>query len=305
MKENQDAIERTQELQERLDKLEATPSIVEGREAERKAMIEKRHKAAAEAERIHEDTHKKMTECKEELAEAEAIMGKAKSELEQAEANVRALQAKKFGISNDNTRRANQQREILYSTYDPKIDSEIAFWNDKLAEFRGMKADYQTRAGARNLISWSKELLTYTNRESILKAVLYCQRAIEVLENMKLVPETNQKLIEELRKNVPDPLQYEEVHGERTIEADAADVNALAGLPSDSQLNWEMQKLMEKAEKVKRHSAKPKKARKATTTKAPKATTQKPKAGKRPPLERNDATMNFLHRYWGTPERYR
>jgi len=190
----------------------------------------------------------------------------------------------------------------MLSSYDPKLDSEIAFWNDKLAEFRGMKADYQTRGAGRNLINLTKQMVSYTNRNAILRAVRYSQETIRVLDNMKLVPEINQNLIDELRKNIPDPWQYDEVQGERKIEADAADVNTHNTFASDSQLDWEIKKLDEMVERVRRHNTKPKTRNK--TAKALKAQAQRPKAGRRPPLEKNDASMTFLKKYWGQPERY-
>ena len=247
-----DQIEETQNLRERLSKLENSPSIRELREAEEAATLERRREAARKIQRIHRETDEAAERVKTELAEAEAVMKVAQARHDEAVAAVRALAARRFALSNEHSRRLNREIEVLHTSYDSILDSEISFWNEKLADFRRMEPDWQTRRGGRNLINWKQKLLTFTNRPAIMRAIDYCRKTIELLEDMKLAPEVDQELLTRLRKSIPDVGEYEEVIGERKIEADAADTNAFSGVKSDSQLDWEIRKLDEKAERLKR-----------------------------------------------------
>ena len=115
--------------------------------------------------------------------------------------------------------------EIIFTSYNEKIDEALMFFKDKLDELRKPgKIDKRTRGGETNLITMKKEFKTETNVDAIRKAITYCQAVIRELEEMRLNPELDLLRIETFKKDIPSIDIYQETIGERTLRG-AEDVN--------------------------------------------------------------------------------
>lgn len=134
---------------------------------------------------------------------------------------VAELQRQKLRVENE----IRKNDEILFNSYNEKIDEALMFFKDKLDELRKPgKIDKRTRGGETNLITMKKEFKTETNVDAIRKAMTYCQSVIRELEEMRLNPELDLLRIETLKKNIPSIDIYQETIGERTLRG-AEDVN--------------------------------------------------------------------------------
>ena len=134
---------------------------------------------------------------------------------------VAELQRQKLRVENE----IRKNDEVLFNSYNEKIDEALMFFKDKLEELRKPgKIDKRTRGGETNLITMKKEFKTETNVDAIRKAMTYCQAVIRELEEMRLNPELDLLRIETLKKNIPSIDIYQETIGERTLRG-AEDVN--------------------------------------------------------------------------------
>jgi hypothetical protein len=134
---------------------------------------------------------------------------------------VAELQRQKLRVENE----IRKNDEVLFNSYNEKIDEALMFFKDKLDELRKPgKIDKRTRGGETNLITMKKEFKTETNVDAIRKAMTYCQAVIRELEEMRLNPELDLLRIETLKKNIPSIDIYQETIGERKLRG-AEDVN--------------------------------------------------------------------------------
>jgi folate-binding Fe-S cluster repair protein YgfZ len=134
---------------------------------------------------------------------------------------VAELKRQKLRVENE----IRKNDEILFNSYNEKIDEALMFFKDKLDELRKPgKIDKRTRGGETNLITMKKEFQTETNVDAIRKAMTYCQAVIRELEEMRLNPGLDLLRIETLKKNIPSIDIYQETIGERTRRG-AEDVN--------------------------------------------------------------------------------
>jgi hypothetical protein len=160
----------------------------------------------------------KVDEIKKTLGALEEERKGLQNELSKA---VAELQRQKLRVENE----IRKNDEILFNSYNEKIDEALVFFKDKLDELRKPgKIDNRTRGGETNLITMKKEFKTETNVDAIRKAMTYCQAVIRELEEMRLNPELDLLRIETLKKNIPSIDIYQETIGGRTPRG-AEDVN--------------------------------------------------------------------------------
>jgi hypothetical protein len=160
----------------------------------------------------------KVDEIKKTLGALDDERKGLQNELSKAAAE---LQRQKLRVENE----IRKNDEVLFNSYNEKIDEALMFFKDKLDELRKPgKIDKRTRGGETNLITMKKEFKTETNVDAIRKAMTYCQAVIRELEEMRLNPELDLLRIETLKKNIPSIDIYQETIGERTLRG-AEDVN--------------------------------------------------------------------------------
>jgi hypothetical protein len=245
--------EKTEKMLERLTKLESLPSTKQALESEKAEILAKRKAAAAAIEAIEGDTGD-LIRLERDL---EVMAGHLKVMDERREGLQKALNEKKVALlqaKQDREGTVNQNQEILLSTYPEEIDQAIEFFRDKLADLRkpGRITNVKTGA-AMNLISWKKSTGSESNEPAILEAMRYCQAAVAELEAMRLKPELDEVKIKNLKKSLPRADVYTAATGERPMPKE---VDPLQLIPSDEAMDWSLNRLHEKIQKVLRMPAK-------------------------------------------------
>jgi hypothetical protein len=218
------ATKRGENFKPEIPKLE-TP-LVEKYRAEKKAeTLAKRVTAKTKIGALQKEgkvlfplLQQKVDEIKKTLGALEEERKGLQNELSKAVAD---LQRQKLRVENE----IRKNDEILFNSYNEKIDEALVFFKDKLDELRKPgKIDKRTRGGETNLITMKREFKTETNVDAIRKAMTYCQAVIRELEEMRLNPELDLLRIETLKKNIPSIDIYQETIGGRTLRG-AEDVN--------------------------------------------------------------------------------
>ena len=241
-------IEKEVKLESLLKDAETHPlmqQIVKEKEA---ATLATRKEAGAKIESLMIEWDKVISDLQTDLSVKEAGYQTAKAQLEAAQAE---FQKAKFSLSQESLSRENEinrQKDLLIETADPRIDEAIEFFQKKLEWLRTPGRIGHIAGGSKlNIISWTKTVKGESNWNAVREALSYCQAAIKALENLKLIPEFNEKAVEELKAGVPSIDRFEEVTGEKPMKKIADPKHAFK---SDSQHDWEMSKLTEKFKKV-------------------------------------------------------
>lgn len=143
----------------------------------------------------------------------------------------------------------SQASAALLSNYDPRIDDAILFFRDRFEGLRVKSINSQTRNGETNSFTETKEIFTYSNAAAIQNALASCRAAIDELEKMKLLPDLDADRIEALRKGIPDADELTESTGKKPLPGSKG-IPFASHFKSDSQHDWEVGKLLEKAKKI-------------------------------------------------------
>lgn len=165
----------------------------------------------SEVKKLREDLEAKAAEYKKIrllLARIEAEYNKAKALLSSTSAHYE--------------REIGEQEDILFASYDNRIDGAIDFFREKLSWLRkDGRIDNQTSGTSKNIFTWTKNALCLTNLPAVLEAISYCQWALQLLEKVKLFPAFDAELLEELKKNIPPIDQYTEYSVETNMKRES------------------------------------------------------------------------------------
>lgn len=210
-----EAMEKMEKLQEMIEASPLTQQIIADKAAE---TLIKRKSAAdrIEALKLEAETHATLqTEIDNSLAEL-ASLDKTRQELK--------IDINKKYISLSQKRHAieagiSHEEQILYDSYDPRIDETISFFRDKLDYLR--KPGRITKTGGKsiiNLFSWTRTMKGESNVKAIHDSIAYCQNAIKELEKMKLLPELDTLKLQAIKDGIPSTDVYEEITGQKPME---------------------------------------------------------------------------------------
>jgi hypothetical protein len=241
--------EKLQKIEELTKELEDSPAVRMFRQ-EREAERLKQRKATAESIRELQAERESLSAMREEVSALEAKV-KAK-DIERL--NLLNEFAKKkstyTGKSQGLESRIGRLRGELTESCDPKLLQAIEFFRTKLEFLRTPgRISSQRLEGKRNLFTEKVHGKVESNMNAVHRALRYCQEAIRSLEAEKLRPECDEGVIEALKEGIPDTSVYEVAETEHVLPGSRVP-GASELLPSESQLNWEMGKIMEKAKKL-------------------------------------------------------
>jgi hypothetical protein len=264
---------------ERIEKLETSARIKEQEEAKKAEDLEKRRAAFQHLVEIQAENAIIVDDMKLHIMEAEEAIKAAEEEYKAQRYNLNELRRQKMLKGQAYERKMNEHKELLYTTYDPAIDEAITFFHEKLDALRSMKESYQTFVKGYNIFKMKKEVGAYTNEQAILRSIRYCQEAIEALEGSKIIPELDPDIIEELKSNIPDPHELEEIGGEKDIPDPGRPVPRAIREAEENLFEYEIAKIDERIEKLRRENYKKthknSNAQAAVTPARPKATIRK------------------------------
>ncbi len=233
----------------RLAKLEGNPVFLKLEEEGQQKVQAKREQAAQEILQIQADSGKVLEGIREDREEAAAELKAAEQALKAKKEVVAKLDHELYQERHRAKHEKNQRKQILLTTYDPAIDKGIDFFRNQLDQIRKTNTSWQTYKEGIDLLKFRKKLVSYSNRGSILKALDYCQKAIQGLEGLKLRADFDPAWIEDMKINIPDPHLLEEYETDKPIK-DQSDVNPLMLIKSEDQHEWELEKLNDKFKQV-------------------------------------------------------
>ena len=231
-----------------LKELEGNPAVVADRFEKIAQTRVKRKEAAGKIAVLAKDREKVIPQLQADLAGKEGEYQKARAALEAAGGEFNKAKAALSMESQSFDNKIRRQEAILYETAAPEIDEAIKFFKEKLDFLRTPGRISRTASGSvKNLFAWKKTVKEESNVAAVKGALVYCQSAIKALEALKLSPVLDAEKIERIKAGVPSIDVYAEYQGEKPLERGP---DPLAGLKSESHLNYELAKLNEKIKKV-------------------------------------------------------
>ena len=218
--------------------------------AEKAAEILAKRRAAAEAiEVLKKEREEKILRLQADIEAKEAKYKKAKAALDADLGELKSVRAALSAENNNFDTAIRNHETVLIETADPSISSAIEFFQAKLDDLRKPgRISSRGMTVERNIFTDTKTVTVETNKDAVLGALAYCQAAIRGLGALKLSPEFHIEGIQELKDGIPSIEVYQEDSGKKPLPGVNTDPRSL--LKSDSQLDWEIGKLMEKAKKV-------------------------------------------------------
>ncbi len=237
-----------EKLTELLKKADGHPMMKAILAEEAAAVLVKRTEAVGKIEALTKERDEAIPRLQADLAGKEEKFNKAKAALNAATGEFNKAKAALYGENNRISHQIGLQEQVLFETAAPEIDEAITFFNEKLDFLRSPGRISRSAIGSeKNLIAWKKTTREESNAAAVKGALAYCQAAIKELERMKLSPALDMEKIEQMKAGVPSIDVYAEYQGEKPLERGP---DPLAGLKSESHLNYELAKLNEKIKKV-------------------------------------------------------
>lgn len=207
--------ERLQRLADELDK---HPATIQQREKEAAEILSKRKAASDRIEALNID----MAACGVIEREIDEMVCQLKALDADREKLVSQIKGKRYFLSVEKAGIEGEMRHettFLLNSYDKAIDEAITFFREKLDYLRSPgRISFIAGGSERDIFTEKITMRGQSNAAAVKEALLYCQKAIYILENMKTEPEIDLPAIEKLKKEIPDIDVYIDVEGERPIE---------------------------------------------------------------------------------------
>jgi|WetSurMetagenome_2_1015567.scaffolds.fasta_scaffold166876_2 hypothetical protein len=235
-----------------MEKFLDSPLAKKFEEEEKTKVFEARKEAAAEREKLL----KKL----EELPSADVVTSDLKRDLARAENEAKILLERIAGRQAQNrSKRFELETQLqrveadLIESCDGAVDKAILFFRDKHLALRHATVFRETRDQGLNLVTLRRDLETSNNVAAIEKAMSYCLNAVKKLEQMRLLPELDSGDIQALFAGLPDIGIMNSVSHMRPPEK-VRPVPELWTLPSESETDWKIGKVLKKADRLLRKS---------------------------------------------------
>lgn len=207
--------ERLQRLADELDK---HPATIQQREKEAAETLAKRKVASDRIEALNID----MAACGVIEREIDEMVCQLKALDADREKLVSQIKGKRYFLSVEKAGIEGEIRHettILLSSHDKAIDEAITFFREKLDYLRSPgRISFNAVGSERNIFTEKVTVRGQSNVEAVNDALLYCRKAIYILENMKTEPELDLLAIEKLKNEIPDINKFVDLEGERPLE---------------------------------------------------------------------------------------
>ncbi|MBL7175270.1 MAG: hypothetical protein ISS66_05530 [Desulfobacteraceae bacterium] len=239
-----------EKLKELLKKADGHPMMKAILAEEAAAILAKRMEADGKIEVLKKERDEIIPRLQADLAGKEAKYKTVKTALDVAvdEFKKAKVTLSSKGLSLD--RAISRQADILIETADPALDEAIVFFNGKLDFLRSPgRIDHIACGSERNIFTDTKTVKEENNVDAVRSALAYCHAAVKELEKMKLTPSLDVEKIEKMKTGVPSIDVYTAVTGEKPLPGSKG-VNPLHLLPSDSEMDYRRDTVMEKVKKV-------------------------------------------------------
>ena len=208
-----------------------------------------RRAAAAAVKKTQKELEAELPPLRNVVAEVEQEL---KSHAEIHVALMDKLRAAKLALAQEQGRLErvkNETEKVLLTTYDQSIDEAIEFFRTQFENIRQRSVHHDRHGADLDLIHLTKKFRNRSNYPAICAGLVYCREAIDALEVAKLQPKFAVDKIEALKKNIPDTNEMTETDTEKPM-AGSKGFRPRDLLPSDDQLDFEMEQLDAKFKKV-------------------------------------------------------
>jgi len=242
---------KEQRLESLLKEAESSPAIQAVRAQRAAEILAKRQEAAGKIAALRNEATVIIPKRQSEIEALEGEYRAAKKALDELGSKCQelTLELRRDRLVSDYTIQAAES--VLIETADPRIDETIQFFTEKLDTLRTPGRISINRLGAeRNIFTEKVRTRVESNHDAVIAALRYCMDAVLELQQMRIDPVLDVEKIERMKAGIPDINTYSEIKGERPFPKTAADVNPRDLLKSDSQIEWEIRKLLEKVKKV-------------------------------------------------------
>ena len=207
--------ERLKSLADALDK---HPATIQQRRKEAADILEKRKAAAARIEALNID----MAACGVIAREIDEMVCQLKALDADREKLVNQIKGKRYFLAVEKAGIEGETRHettILLNSHDKAIDEAITFFREKLDYLRSPgRISFNAVGSERNIFTEKVTVRGQSNAEAVKEALIYCRKAIYILESMKTEPEIDLPAIDKLKNEIPDINVYVDIEGERPIE---------------------------------------------------------------------------------------
>ncbi len=199
-------------------------------------------------------------------AEGEAVLPGLQAALSEAEGALKAHDQARQAIVDrirgakaallENNGRIDRARAgakaILTETAPAELDQAIQFFRDKHEEIRQQSVKTDRAKAGKDLLHERQGLHLRSNYGAICEALAFCRRALSELEGMKMAPAPDLRRVEDLKRGIPRTDRLDEVDGSRPLTRGAETVPELMKLPTASQTDWAVGRVLERVEKWRR-----------------------------------------------------
>ncbi len=236
------------DAKETLALLESHPLTQQIRAEKAAKVLEMRTAAAAKIEQLKEEAETVIPQRVEAVAAAE---GQLQVYDEGRRYIVGRLATARAAVTEARQRIEGEKAEaeaVLLSNYVPRIDTEIQWFRNRHEALLQVSPDTDIGQVATDPLNLTKTVGARSNAEAIRGALTYCLTASRKLEAMRFEPVFDATLIDELKRGVPSVGEMLEVTHTTALPAVVIDERAL--LKSDSQLDWEIGRLLAKCKKI-------------------------------------------------------
>jgi hypothetical protein len=243
----------SEELRELMEMAKEHPLVQRIREEKDASVLAQRTEAAERLANYRQQMEQAISKKQSELGKAEESYRAAKCALDAATQSVTKARGELWSEKNRLNNCMDREQNILKETAYPEIDGAIQFFRRKLDWLRQPGRINRSSAGSENnLTAWKKTKFQFSNIAAIREAIKYCMIAIAELEEMKLHPALDTERIETLKRGIPriDILQEYRIEGSMPRD----NTNELSFLPSDAELSWRFDTLMERAGRLLRRA---------------------------------------------------
>jgi hypothetical protein len=207
-----------------------------------------RKEAAAEVKRIDDEALQEIPEMQKQIDEAKAKLPELEKQVQALKNDVAQKATALMGRKHLFETEKNRHQELLLETADASINEAIAFFQKKHDWLRWpSRINSDVVVGKTDALMMEKHKTLRSNQAFVEAALRYCTECIKLLEFLKYEPEVDVKKIEELKDNLPNIEQWEEIKGKKPLPPPP---HWRDGLPSDDCLDWSMAKALEKARKI-------------------------------------------------------
>ena len=246
-----DAQQATIERAERVAaELERSPILKEAREREATETLMKRLLACAKIRDLKQQAEAVLPGLQMTFEEAEAELKANDDRRRELVAAVQKARAALWNEKQGFEGQLSRAKGELYDSAPPELAEAQTFFRDKIDELRKKTPNVQQRTGERNLITETRNMVTFTNAPAILGAVNYCRACVSELEQMKFEAAPDMEKVETMKRAIPGTETLTEIKSDKPLPGSRGPNERLRQIGIEQEWEYWKSVLTRKADKI-------------------------------------------------------